>query len=94
METANIRQDIRHDDWHMLIGFDGDVLVHYKGIERNYQIPEEIEMIKHHDEYVFLHIKGEDKFYQFKFEVDSFLVGDIFTNDGEHIDSFANYVFE
>ena len=57
-----------------------------------YRIEEPVMKIEHDTEYVRLYVEG-NKFYQFKFEVDNFLVGDIFTNEGEHLDSFAAHVF-
>jgi hypothetical protein len=97
METTNIRREISYegfenDQWIMSIDFDGNVHITCNDDTRIYKIVEPITKIEHDTEYVFLYVEG-GKFYQFKFEVESFLVGDIFTNDGEHINSFASHVF-
>lgn len=97
MKTTNTRQQIAYERqnqerWLMNIGFDNVVKVISNGELRNYTIPEKILKIEHDTEYVRLYVEG-GKLYQFKFEVDYFLVADIFTNDGEHLDSFACYVF-
>ena len=97
METTNIRREISYegfdnDKWLMTIGFDNEMTVTCNGDYWSYSIPEPITKIEHDTEYVFLYVEG-GKFYQFKFEVERFLVGDIFTNDGEHIDSYACHAF-
>lgn len=78
--------------WLMTISYDNEVTVFCDGEKRVYDIPKPITNIKQSDEYVYLHVEG-NMIYQFKFEVDNFLVGDIYTNDGEHLDSFASHVF-
>jgi len=96
METTNVRREIEYKGfdgtWRMSITFDGEVTVTKDDESRMYSIPEPITRIEHDTEYVFLYVESK-KFYQFKFEVDEFLVGDIFQEDGEHIDSFASHVF-
>ena len=97
MKTTNIRQQISYkgfnqERWIMTIGFDNEVTVIGNGEKRTYTIPEKILKIQHDTEYVFLYVEGY-KFYQFKFEINNFLVGDIFKNNGEHLDTFASHVF-
>ena len=67
------------------------VQVFCDGESRTYDIPEKITDFKVEDEYCFIHVEG--RFYQFKFELDKFLVGDIYSEDGEFLDTFANHVF-
>jgi hypothetical protein len=97
METQNVRRDIEYKGfdgtWRMSITFDGEVTVTKDNKSRIYDIPERITRIEHDTEYVFLYVEGR-KFYQFKFEVNNFLVGDIFTNEGEFLEAFACYDFE
>lgn len=97
MKTTNTRRQIAYEGfdkerWLMTVGFDNEVVITCNGETRTYTIPEKIVKIQHDTEYVFLYVEGK-KFYQFKFEENNFLVGDIFTNDGEHLDSFSCYVF-
>jgi len=97
METTNVRRQITYEGfnqerWLMTIGFDNEIQVFCNGESRMYSIPEPITRIEHDTEYVFLYVEG-GKFYQFKFEVNNFLVADIFTNEGEHMDDFASHVF-
>ena len=68
-----------------------NVQVFCDGESRTYDIPEKITDFKVEDEYCFIHVEG--RFYQFKFELDKFLVGDIYSEDGEFLDTFANHVF-
>lgn len=70
---------------------DQNVQVFCDGESRMYSIPEPIIEFQAEDEYVFIYVEG--KFYQFKFEVDKFLVGDIYRENGEFLDTFANHVF-
>ena len=97
MKTTNIRQQITYEGfnnerWIITIGFDNEVIVISNGERRTYTIPDKILKIQHDTEYVLLYVEGY-KFYQFKFEINNFLVGDIFKNNGEHLDSFASHVF-
>jgi len=80
-------------DVRWLLALDGQqVQVFCDGESRTYDIPEKIIDFKVEDEYCFIYVEGE-KYYQFKFEEDMFLVGDVFTNDGEHLDAFACHTF-
>ena len=100
METTNVRRQIAYEGfnnerWLMTIGFDNKVTVTCNGETRIYQIPESINItkIEHDTEYVYLYVES-GKFYQFKFEIDNFLVGDIYrTSTGEFLDTFAHHVF-
>ena len=79
-------------DVRWLLALDGqNVQVFCDGESRMYDIPEKIIDFKVEDEYCFIYVEG--KYYQFKFETDKFLVGDIFTNEGEHLDAFACHTF-
>jgi len=97
MKTTNTRRQIAYEGfnqerWLMTIGFDNVITVTCNGETRTYTIPEKIVKVEHNTEYVYLYVEG-NIFYQFKFEEEYFLVGDIFTNKGEHLDSFASFVF-
>jgi len=79
-------------DIRWLLALDGqNVQVFCDGESRMYSIPEPVTEFQVEDEYVFIHVEG--KFYQFKFEVDKFLVGDIYSKDGEFLDTFACHTF-
>jgi hypothetical protein len=99
METTNIRRSIAYegfdnDRWVMSIDFAGNVQVICNGEGREYKIHEPITKIEHDTEYVYLYVQDPEKqFYQFKFEVEAFLVADIFNKDDEHLDTFASHVF-
>jgi len=76
-----------------LLSLDGqEVQVFCDGESRTYDIPEKVKDFKVEDEYVFIYVEG-GKYYQFKFEFDKFLVGDIYKNDGEFLDTFACHTF-
>lgn len=97
METTNTRRQVAYEGfnkerWLMTIGFDNKVSITCNGETREYSIPEPITNIEHDTEYVFLYVEGGN-FYQFKFEVENFLVGDLFNKDGEHLNDFASHVF-
>jgi hypothetical protein len=61
---------------------------------RQYGLPDSlnIKSVEHSREYVYINA-DDGGFYQFKFEEGDFLVGDIFDKNGEHINSFASWVF-
>lgn len=91
------RQEITYEGldnsrWIMCIDFDNNVEIICNGEMRTYTIPEPITNIEHDSDYVHLYVG--DKFYQFKFEVNNFLVCDIFDIEGEHIEEFASHVFD
>jgi len=76
-----------------LMSIDGqNVQVFCDGESRTYTIPEKINRVEQNDEYVFIYVEGGN-YYQFKFEVDKFLVGDIYDENDEFVDSFASFVF-
>ena len=80
-------------DVRWLLALDGqNVQVFCNGQSRMYVIPEPVTEMKVEDEYVYIHTK-EGNYYQFKFEFDMFLVGDIYTKDGEFVDTFACHTF-
>jgi len=82
-----------NSDTRWLLLLDGqNVQVFCNGESRTYTIPEPVISFNVGVEYFFINVEGK-KFYQFKFEVDKFLVADIFTNDGKHLGEFASHVF-
>ena len=94
----SVRREISYEGfnkerWLMSIGFDNVLTVTCNGETRKYNIPERITKIEHDNEYVYLY--AEYGFhYQFKFEVNNFLVGDVFTTeDGQFLKGYASYVF-
>ena len=97
METTNIRIEINYIGfnnvrWSATLGFDNILTVECKDETREYQL-EPIIKIEHENEYLLLYMK-DNSYYQFKFEDNLFFVGDIFDVDGEHLDTFASYVFD
>ena len=87
-KASYIDSDVR---W--LLALDGqNVQVFCNGESRTYDIPEKIIDFKVEDEYCCIYVEGGN-YFQFKFEVDMFLVGDIFNKDGEHLDTFACHTF-
>ena len=92
-----------HEDWTMIVDSINDkITVGKKGFDevRTYAIPEGIVGVSQtpeHPEYVRIDTPEESaKYYVFKFEVDNFLVGDIWLEGDEedaHFDNFASYVF-
>lgn len=88
LETA-----IEHEDWRAELR--GKVLTISKdGEQRTYSIRQKNNGIEHDKAFPeYFMIKTDGFNYHFKFEVDNFFVGDKFSKDGEHIDSFASHVF-
>lgn len=93
---------ITYKNWRMIIAPDGDIVVQCdmedgEVITRCYNIPDQIREVHQYDkskEYVHIYVEHpEISFYQFKFEEGNFLVGDTFQFNGEHLNSFASYVF-
>lgn len=100
MKNNAIRRGFEYSNsegnWLMSLTYGNKILVSFVSNEDKREMREyELEPIKSHkqtSEYVFLY-KEEGGFYQFKFEESAFFVGDIFDEEGEHIDSFACHVF-
>lgn len=67
------------------------ITVTCNGESREYSIVGKIVDTSSTGEYVY--VDTDEYRYQFKFEVDDFLVGDIFDKSGEFYDSFASHVF-
>ena len=83
-----------NEKWLMSIDFNGNIQVTCNDETRTYKINEPINKIEHDTEYVYIYVNDtQRKFYQFKFEIDSFFVGDIFDKNDEHLDTFASHVF-
>ena len=85
-------EGFNNERWLLSVDFDNNVTVTCNGETRIYEIPKKILKIENNSDYVFVYVEGKEM-YQFKFEINNFLVGDIFTIEGEHIDSFASHVF-
>ena len=93
MEAKHINFENGTDKWIMSVYPDGEVCVTCNGETRYYDVDTPILDVRHEDEYVHVDVEG-GKTYQFKFEADSFLVGDIYrTSTGEMQDTFACHVF-
>ena len=80
-----------------LLSLDGqNVQVFCDGESRIYCIPnfvaDTVIKMKVKNEYVFIYTQSGN-YFQFKFEINKFLVGDIFDKDDEHLDTFACHVF-
>jgi len=95
-KSTNIRREFQYKGfdgltWEAVLTSDHKLTVKKLGEEREYSL-EPITKIEHNLEYLFL-TREDNSFYQFKFEEDNFLVGDIFDEEGEHLDSFASHVF-
>lgn len=71
---------------------DQEVQIFCNGLCRIYDIPEPVTDFKVEDNYVYIYVEGGN-YYQFKFEIDMFVVGDIFNANDEHVTEFACYNF-
>ena len=92
----NIRKKIEYTgfdfNWLLTINFNNELTVTKDGESWTYDLEYNITKITHDLEYVHMELEGGG-FYQFKFEIDSFFVGDLYDKDGTHLDSFASHVF-
>lgn len=92
-KTYNYTRKESNGNTRWLMSIDGqNVQVFCNGESRTYTIPEKILKTNRNYEYVYIFVEG-GKVYQFKFEVNKFLVGDIFDAEGEHLDTLASFVF-
>jgi len=78
--------------WKLTIDFNNQITVAKNKEKRVYDLKHKVIKVETGDEYVYLEIEGGG-FYQFKFEENSFLVGDLFDKDSTHIDTVASHVF-
>ena len=85
---------LEYDGWKLIISFE-TIIIQKNGEHRVYDIEdiEEVKTEKECPEYVYL-TRADGSYYQVKFDVDNFLVIDIFDKDNEFIDSIGSYVFE
>jgi hypothetical protein len=91
--TYTDKASYMESDVRWLLSLDGqEVQVFCDGKSRSYTIPEPVIDFKVEDEYVFIYVEGGN-YYQFKFELDMFLVGDIFDKNDEHLDTYACHTF-
>jgi hypothetical protein len=96
METTNIRQEINYkgfnnEYWKMLVTFDNEITVICNGEKRTYKL-NDIVHIEHDNDYVTI-THPDNSFTQIKFELDNFLVIDLFDADSEYIETIGSYVF-
>ena len=96
MVTTNIRRVITYEGfnyerWVLSVLFDNSIAVVCNGERRVYKL-DDIVHIEHHIEYVTL-THPDNTFTQVKFEIDNFLVIDLFNKDSEHIESIGCHVF-
>ena len=90
-------KEFKYNNWQMIVHEDGTIEVTILGEVREYKISEpmsRIEQEKDYPQYVRIDVQ-DDKigYYLFKFEDNDFFVGDIWTEDNEHIEEFAMHVF-
>ena len=85
---------LEYDGWKLMVNFE-TIIIQKNGEYRTYDINdiEEVKTEKEYPEYVYLH-RADGSYYQVKFDVDNFLVIDLFDKDNEFIDSIGSYVFE
>jgi len=96
METTNIRAEINYvgfdnDKWNLTVSFDNEITIKCNGKERIYKL-DKITNIDHDKEYVFF-THPDKSFTQLKFEVNKFLVIDLFDEFGEHLQTIGVYDF-
>ena len=84
-------REIIHGDWKLLINSNKLITITKLGESREYDVAEIVE-VKQDDEYVFLH-HSDNAFTQIKFEVDNFLVIDLFDKNGELLTEIGSHVF-
>jgi len=82
---------IEHGDWKLSLNSNRLITITNLGESREYDVAEIVE-VKQEDEYVFLQ-HGDNAFTQIKFEVDNFLVIDLFDKNGELLREIGSHVF-
>lgn len=85
---------VNYEGWELVVNYE-TILIKKDGEHRTYDLNDIIK-VKHDEnypEYVYLN-REDGSFYQLKFEVDNFLVIDLYDNRGEHIDSVGSHVFD
>jgi hypothetical protein len=82
--------NISYEGWEVVIE-DNLLTVTKEGETREYTLPEHTK-IEQESEYIFVSLYNGN-FIQYKMEDDDFFVGDLFTSDGEFIESVASHVF-
>lgn len=84
---------IQYQDWQLdYDAVNGEISVTKDEETRVYDYKRPVESVIHRGEYLML--VGAKEYLQFKFEVDNFLVGDIFdAKTDEHVREFASHVF-
>ena len=81
---------INYEDWKVEIK--SSLIIFEKNAKlREYDLPK-WKNVEHKDEYIFITLK-DDSLIQFKMEFEDFLIGDLFDEEGEHLDSIACYQF-
>ena len=78
--------------WSIEILDDSKVRIQLGEELRDYNTKRPITKVEQKNEYVYITVKGGNQ-YIFKFEESSFLVGDIYDENDEFVDSFACHVF-
>ena len=90
-------QGLTYNQWSMIINTDNNT-VEVTNDETNpdytrvYDIDGTIKMIEQTNEYVMIFLEDTYHF-QFKFEDGNMLVGDLFDENGDHVDDVACFVF-
>jgi hypothetical protein len=91
-----MKNRFEYQDWVLVVDDnESTVEVNKDGETRVYDIKEKILRSEQDDEYpmyVDIFIEGGN-YYSFKFEDENALIGDIFNENEEHVESFAQYYF-
>ena len=72
---------------------DGKIIIRANGEQREYQSPKPIKDTEQFNEYIFLNFENNEGMLQLKFEEKHTLIGDIFDNNEEFVDTFALHKF-
>lgn len=84
---------ISHNGWSVSI-IKGQLTVKKNGIKRIYDLTYPNGGLEHEKGSDYFYVRCEDFYYQFKFEENDFFVGDMFSNENEHLKEIAAFVFE
>ena len=95
MILRNYSYENNQECWLSVLQDNGTFNVTCNGEIRVYDIKGTITNTDQADEYIhiFVEIDGIPMYYQFKFEVDNFLVGELFFSDGDLKETIACHVF-
>jgi hypothetical protein len=83
-----------YGDWELEVTSDNSISVYNSGEFREYTLDKIVEAKQSDELYEYVYFEHENEtFTQVKFEIDNFLVIDLFDKDGEFLEEIGSHVF-